>query len=49
MELLLNDLKRLNRPRNPDSTPLYARLQRVLHDAIEAGSLAARRRAAERA
>ena len=39
MELLFNDLKRLNRPRNPDSTPLYARLQRVLHDAIEAGSL----------
>lgn len=39
MELLFNDLKRLNRPRHPDSTPLYARLQRVLHDAIEGGSL----------
>jgi GntR family transcriptional regulator len=39
MEILFNDLKRLNRPRNPDSTPLYERLQRVLHSAIEAGSL----------
>jgi GntR family transcriptional regulator len=39
MEILFNDLKRLNRPRNPDSTPLYERLQRVLHNAIEAGSL----------
>jgi GntR family transcriptional regulator len=39
MELLLRNLKQLNRPRDPDNTPLYARLQRLLHDAIEAGSL----------
>jgi len=39
MELLLSSLKQLNRPRDPDNTPLYARLQRLLHDAIEAGSL----------
>ena len=39
MEILFNELKQLNRPRNPDSTPLYERLQRVLHDAIETGSL----------
>lgn len=39
MELLLSNLKQLNRPRNRDNTPLYARLQRLLHDAIEAGSL----------
>ena len=49
MEILLNELKQLNRPRNPDSTPLYERLQRVLHDAIETGSLQPGRRAAERA
>jgi GntR family transcriptional regulator, N-acetylglucosamine utilization regulator len=39
MEILFNDLKQLNRPRNPDNTPLYERLQRVLHDAIDSGSL----------
>jgi len=39
MELLLRNLKQLNRPRDPDNTPLYARLQRLLHNAIEAGSL----------
>jgi GntR family transcriptional regulator, N-acetylglucosamine utilization regulator len=39
MELLLRNLKQLNRPCDPDNTPLYARLQRLLHHAIEAGSL----------